>query len=199
MGTRDISIEALQRARDRLAERGVEVSLNDLILRAVALTLADFPAFNAVFEDGVHSLVAERNVGYAVDTDRGLIVPVIDAVDERSLSELSGHRQELVSRVLDGEHTTEDLRGGTFTVTNVGVFDLDVSFSIINPPQVAILAIGRRKPTPVERDGDVTFETAITFSLTIDHRVLDGADTGRFLDRLSDYLEYPGLMLRDEL
>ncbi|WP_227134729.1 dihydrolipoamide acetyltransferase family protein [Halorubellus salinus] len=199
MGTREISIETLQRARERLADRGVDVSLNDLILRAVALTLRDLPAFNGVFEDGVHSLVAERNIGYAVDTDRGLIVPVVETVDERSLSELAEHRQELVSRVLDGDHTLDDLRGGTFTVTNVGVFDLDVSYSIINPPQVAILAIGRRKPTPVQRGGDVAFETAITFSLTIDHRVLDGADTGRFLARLADYIEYPGLMLTDEL
>jgi pyruvate dehydrogenase E2 component (dihydrolipoamide acetyltransferase) len=192
MGTRDIGIERLEEVKDRLEERGVDVSLNDLILHFVGRTLEDLPEFNAHFEDGEHRLIDEVNVGYAVDSDRGLIVPVIDDVPERNLEELASERQRLVETVLENEHTASDLQGGTFTVTNVGVFDMDISYSIINPPQVAILALGRRKPIPIERDGDIEFERAITFSLTIDHRVLDGADSGAFLDRLSEYLEYPG-------
>ncbi|WP_226008180.1 2-oxo acid dehydrogenase subunit E2 [Natrinema salinisoli] len=192
MGTRDIGIERLEEVKDRLEEKGVDVSLNDLILHFVGRTLEDLPEFNAHFEDDDHRLIDEVNVGYAVDSERGLMVPVIDDVPNRDLEELASERRRLVEAVLENEHSSSDLQGGTFTVTNVGVFDMDVSYSIINPPQVAILALGRRKQIPVERDGDVEFERAITFSLTIDHRVLDGADSGAFLERLAEYLEYPG-------
>jgi pyruvate dehydrogenase E2 component (dihydrolipoamide acetyltransferase) len=193
MGTRDIGIERLEEVRGRLVEeKSVDVSLNDLILHVVGRTLEDRPEFNAHFEDDEHRLIDEINVGYAVDSERGLMVPVIEDVPNRNLDELAAERRQLVEAVLEDEHAPSDLQGGTFTVTNVGVFDMDVSYSIINPPQVAILALGRRKQIPVERDGDVEFERAITFSLTIDHRVLDGADSGAFLDRLAEYLEYPG-------
>ncbi|WP_176548227.1 dihydrolipoamide acetyltransferase family protein [Natrinema sp. CBA1119] len=193
MGTRDIGIERLEEVRDRLVEeRDVDVSLNDLVLHFVGRTLEDLPEFNAHFEDGEHRLIDEVNVGYAVDSEKGLVVPVIDDVPNRDLEDLASERHRLVEAVLENEHAPSDLQGGTFTVTNVGVFDMDVSYSIINPPQVAILALGRRKPIPVERDGDVGFERGMTFSLTIDHRVLDGADSGAFLDCLAEYLEYPG-------
>lgn len=196
MGTREISIEQLLQVQERLEdELDEDISLNDLILGAVAETLQDFPEFNAHFVDGEHRLIDEVNIGYAVDSPKGLIVPVVKDADDLSVPELARERRDLVKRTLEDEQRPADLQGGTFTVTNVGVFDLDVSYSIINPPQVAILAVGRRKPTPVERDGEVQFEPAITFSLTIDHRVLDGADTGRFLQRLADYIEYPGFAL----
>lgn len=192
MGTREIPIEEVERVREQLAaEHSIDVSLNDLLLFFIARVLEDLPAFNAHFEDGVHDLIDEVNVGYAVDGPRGLVVPVIEDLGGKSLPELSDARRDVVNRVLDDEHTVEDLRGGTFTVTNVGVFGMDVSYSIINPPEVAILAIGRRKLAPVERDGEVDFETVVTFSLTIDHRVLDGADSGAFLERLAEYLEDP--------
>ncbi|MFC6837792.1 dihydrolipoamide acetyltransferase family protein [Halomarina ordinaria] len=196
MGTREVSIERLERVRARLDEEyDVALSLNDLLLHFVGRVLEDLPAFNAHFEDDTHELIDEVNVGYAVDGPRGLVVPVIREVPRRSLPELSEARRSVVQRVLDDDFDPADLRGGTFTVTNVGVFDMDVSYSIINPPEVAILAIGRRKYAPVERDGEVDFESVITFSLTIDHRVLDGADSGAFLDRLAEYVESPGAAL----
>lgn len=193
MGTREISIEQLERVRDRLeAAYDVAVSLNDLLLFFVARVLEELPEFNAHYEDGTHKLIDEVNLGYAVDGPRGLVVPVLGAASDRSLPELAAARRNTVTRVLENDYTAEDLQGGTFTVTNVGVFEMDVSYSIINPPEVAILAIGRRKYAPVERNGAIEFERVITFSLTIDHRVLDGADSGAFLDRLAEYLEYPG-------
>ena len=146
----------------------------------VGRVLRDLPEFNAHFEDGEHKLIDEVNIGYAVDGPNGLVVPVLDDVTGRSLSELAKRRRNLVGKVLDNDFTSADLQDGTFTVTNVGVFDMDVSYSIINPPEVAILAIGRRKQAPVDRDGEVEFETVVTMSLTIDHRVLDGADSERF-------------------
>ena len=197
-GTREIRIDRLEAIRDRLrVEYDLDVSLNDLLLYFVGRVLRDLPAFNARFEDGRHEFIEEVNVGYAVDGPRGLTVPVVERVAERSLSDLAAERRALVGRVLDDEHAVEDLRGGTFTVTNVGAFGMDISCSIINPPEVAILAIGRRKYAPVEDDGDVEFRRVATFSLTIDHRVLDGADSGAFLDRLAEYLGYPGAVLDD--
>ena len=199
MGTREIPISQLERVRERLdTTYDVDVSLNDLLLFFIGKVLEDIPEFNAHFEDEAHKLIEEVNIGYAVDGPQGLVVPVIDDVAEKTISELADSRRHLVKRVIDNEYTAEDLQGGTFTVTNVGVFDMDVSYSIINPPEVAILAIGRRKYAPVERDGDVEFEKVITFSLTIDHRVLDGADSGAFLDQLAEYLKYPGAIF-DEL
>ena len=196
MGTREVSIEQLERVRERLDDRyDVHVSLNDLLLRLIGKVLRDLPEFNAHFEDDEHKLIDEVNLGYAVDGQQGLVVPVIDEIDNRSLTDLAEKRRTLVERVLNNDHSVEDLQGSTFTVTNVGVFGMDVSYSIINPPEVAILAVGRRKYAPVERDGDVEFEKVITFSLTIDHRVLDGANSGAFLDQLAEYIEYPGVVL----
>lgn len=196
MGTREISIEQVEELRERLNEHdGYDVSLNDLILLAVARTLEDYPAFNAWYRDGAHEILSELNVGYAVDTPSGLIVPVLEDLQEKSVIEIGEERTSKIQRVRDDEHTPADLQGGTFTVTNVGTLGMDVSYSIINPPQVAILAIGRRKPVAFDRDGEVDFERAITFSLTIDHRVLDGADSGAFLERLDEYLRNPYRLL----
>lgn len=196
MGTREIPLERLETVHDKLTDRNdIELSLNDLLLYLIGEVLKDLPEFNAHYEDGEHRLIDEVNIGYAVDGNRGLVVPVIEEVSEQSLSELAEQRQSHVQRVLDGEQTTEDLQGGTFTVTNVGVFGMDVSYSIINPPEVAILALGRRKHAPVERNGNVNLEKVITVSLTIDHRVLDGADSGRFLERLAEYIQEPESIL----
>jgi pyruvate dehydrogenase E2 component (dihydrolipoamide acetyltransferase) len=109
----------------------------------------------------------------------------VDAVNGCSLPELAEQRQAKVQRVLDGSHTPADIQEGTFTIANVDVFGMDVSYSIINPPEVAILAIGRRKYAPVERGDSIGLEKVITASLTTDHRVLDGADSGQFLEKLS--------------
>ena len=196
MGTREISIEQVGKLRERLNEHDRhDVSLNDLILLAVARTLEDYPSFNAWYENETHEILSEVNVGYAVDTPTGLIVPVLEDLHEKNVVEIGEERTTKVQRVRNDEHTPADLQGGTFTVTNVGALGIDVSYSIINPPQVAILAIGRRKPTAFERDGEVVFERAITFSLTIDHRVLDGADSGAFLERLDEYLRNPYQLL----
>lgn len=195
-GTREISIEQAEQLQARLNEADEhEVSLNDILLFAVVRTLEDLPEFNAWYEDGTHQLLSEVNLGYAVDTERGLVVPVLENLHEEDVLGVSEVRQRQVDRVLNNDHTAADLQGGTFTVTNVGVLGMESSYSIINPPEVAILAIGRRKPGAFERDGEIVFERAITFSLTIDHRVLDGADSGAFLDRLNEYLQQPYTLL----
>ena len=196
MGTREISIKEAEQLRSRLTDAdGHDVSLNGIILLAVARTLKDLPAFNAWYDGDTHQLLSEVNIGYAVDTPHGLIVPVLKAVDEKEVITIDEERRTKVERVRSDEHTPMDLKGGTFTVTNVGALGIDASYSIINPPQVAILAVGRRKPAAFERDGEISFERAIEFSLTIDHRVLNGADTGAFLFHLDDYLQHPYRLL----
>jgi pyruvate dehydrogenase E2 component (dihydrolipoamide acetyltransferase) len=192
MGSRELDLTALQAARKQLEEdRFADLSLNDLLLYAVVKTLEEFPEFNAYYRDGEHVFVDEINLGYAIDSPRGLIVPVLKDLSGVPIDELAERRRALVDRVMEDEHTPEDLQGGTFTVTNVGVFGFDVSYSLINPPQVSILAFGRRKPAPVEVDGEIEHTTVSTFTLQIDHRVLDGGDSGRFMNQLAEYVETP--------
>lgn len=193
-GSLAVCIEALERELDDRFGDDAEVSLNDLFLRAVALTLGDHPNFNAVFEDDEYRLVEEINIGYAVDTDRGLVVPVVEGADEFGIRALAKERHRVVESVIDGDYDSEDLRGGTFTVNNVGALGLDSSFSIIDPPQVAILVVGRRRPELFDRNGDVVTERAVTVSLIVDHRVLDGGDAAGFLKTLNQYVEHPSTL-----
>ncbi|MFW5896179.1 MAG: dihydrolipoamide acetyltransferase family protein [archaeon] len=192
MGSRELDLTGLQVAREQLeGDLFVDLSLNDMLLYAVVRTLEDFPEFNGYYRDGDHVLAKEINLGYAVDSPRGLIVPVLKDLSGVSIEELAERRRSLIDRVMADEHTQEDLQGGTFTVTNVGVFGFDVSYSLIVPPQVSILAFGRRKPAPVEVDGEIEHTTVSTFTLQIDHRVLDGGDSGRFMNQLAEYVESP--------
>jgi len=196
-GSFTVSVERLEALVSDLSESGMEVGLNDMLLRAVALTLRDNPKMNAVYQDGEHRLIEEVNVGYAVDTGQGLIVPVIREASDLSVAELAKRRRSVVERVREGEQDPSDLQDGTFTISNVGALGLDSAFSIINPPQVAILSVGRHKPELFERDGEFVAERAVKFGLIIDHQVLDGGDAGRFGRTLRSYIERPGRILAE--
>lgn len=152
---------------------GATLSMIDLLVKATGRALSEHPSFNAVFEDGEHRLIDEVNVGVAVDIDRGLVTPVVPSVDARSVESVNEVRTELVDRVQSGDYTMDDLSGGTFTISNLGHFGIDRFDSIINPPQIAILGIGRIR-------GDET----MTLSLSFDHRIVNGADAARFLDTI---------------
>jgi len=154
-------------------DAGVDVSLTDLVVKAVGETLGEFPAFNARFEDGKHRLIEEVNVGLAVDVEGGLVTPVVGDVRAKSAETVGRERAELTDRVVSGEFTTSDLEGGTFTVSNLGLFGVDHFDPVIDPPQIAILGLNR-----VRDDGTTTL------SLSFDHRVVNGADAARFLDAL---------------
>lgn len=197
-GNRTVNIEPLQRVVEELSSSGeAGPSLNDLLFGAIVQTLGDHPEFNAVFQDEEYRLIEERNVGYAVDSDDGLVVPVIKDAGSQSIDELAASRRAAVDRVLEGNYEPNDLQGGTFTVTNVGALGMDSAFSIINPPEVAILVLGRRKPVLFEDDDDVKTVTGMELSLLIDHRVLDGGDAGAFLATLANYIEQPSRLLYD--
>lgn len=156
---------------------GANASISDLLVKAAAVALSEHPAFNAVFEDGTHSRIEEVNVGVAVDVEAGLVTPVIGNADEKSAEAVNRERGELTEKVQTGEFTMDDLEGGTFTISNLGLFGVDHFDPVINPPQIAILGVGRI------RDDD-----SMTLSLSFDHRVVNGADAARFLDTLVETL-----------
>jgi len=173
------------------ARAGVRLSLTDVLLAAVARTLAAHPALNASFEDGKLRRFQEVNPCLAVDTPRGLTVPVIHGADRLSLAEIARRRAQVVAMARDNRLRPEDLQGGTFTVSNLGMFGIDVFHAIINPPQAAILAVGQvaRRPRAV---GDaIELVPTVWLSLSVDHRVTDGAAAARFMQDLVSVIENP--------
>ncbi len=185
--SRAIDVRALLEARAQLSDR--DGSLVDVLLLAVADTLTAHPRFNATFEDETLTIYEEHNIAIAVDTEAGLLAPVIPAVSTVDVDTLAQMRRTRTDRVIAGEHTLGDLRGGTITVTNLGPLGVDTFSPIINPPQVAIIGLNRirDRATPTG-DGAVEFVREMTIDLTFDHRVIDGADAARFLETLDSHL-----------
>ncbi len=195
---RTVDAEALLAATDAAkASVDADISVNDVLLVALSATLAEHPAFNATFEDDTHRLYEEHNVCVAVDVDAGLVAPVVRDVGSLSLDTLSERRREVTRRTLDGDYTSDDLSGGTFTVTNLGVLGVESFDPVINPPQVAILGVDAFDERPVSTDDGITFRTHLPLDLSFDHRVVDGADAARFLSTLVDHLEDPWPLLPD--
>jgi len=177
--------------------RGVTLTLTSFLLKAVALSLGEHPHFNASLDPAAGELIVKRYVhlGVAVATERGLIVPVIRDVDQKPLLELQRELGALAQRVRDGKATLEDLRGGTFTVTNIGALGGTGAIPIINYPEVAILGVARGREEPVVRDGAIVPRLLLPVSLTFDHRVADGADGARFASAIVRRLEHPDELL----
>ncbi|MEF8906730.1 MAG: 2-oxo acid dehydrogenase subunit E2 [Haloarculaceae archaeon] len=170
---RSFDAGAVTRTVGAAREAGLDVTVTDLLLAAVSEALEVHPALNAVFEEGEHRLIEEVNLGVAVDVDGGLVTPVLSDVAGESVETVAERRRTLVDRTRAGNFTTDDLEGGTFTITNLGPFGVDHFDPVIDPPQVAILGVGRTR-----EDG------SMTVSLSFDHRVVNGADAARFLGTL---------------
>jgi pyruvate dehydrogenase E2 component (dihydrolipoamide acetyltransferase) len=191
---------ALQALRARLKAspeamglRGV--TINDLVLLAVARTLPQFTAVNALFTgDAVHQH-AQVQLGIAVDTPRGLMVPVVRNADSLALRALSGEAKRLANACLNGKVLPDELTGGTFTVTNLGAFGVEMFTPVLNPPQVAILGVCNIQPKPLEVEGAIQFVPHIGLSLTINHQVVDGAPAARFLQALGQAIAAIDLLL----
>jgi pyruvate dehydrogenase E2 component (dihydrolipoamide acetyltransferase) len=183
----------------RARERGVTLTLTSFILRSVALALAEHPTFNASLDAGAGELILKRycHLGVAVATERGLIVPVIRDVDRKSIGDLARELAALAARARDGKATLDDLRGGTFTVTNIGALGGTGAIPIINYPEVAILGVARARHEPVVRDGQIVPRLLLPITLTFDHRVADGADGARFAAAILRRLEHPDELLLD--
>ena len=167
-----------------------KITLNDLVCFAVSRTLLKYPVFNAHLEDGVLTEFEQVHLGFACDTPRGLLVPVIRSAQALGLKAFSDEAKRLAGGAIDGSLSPEFLSGGTFTVSNIGSFGIETFTPVINLPQTAILGVGAITPRPtVAADGSIGVEQRLNLSLTIDHQVIDGADGARFLRDLVAAIE----------
>jgi len=172
-------------------DEDLKVSVNDLIVKACANLLQTNPQLNVSFA-GDKLLVRRRvNVGIAVAVDGGLVVPVVRDADHKSLTQVAREARELIGRARDGKLAGHDMSGGTFTVSNLGMFGIEQFTAVINPPEAAILAVGAALPEPVATDDGVAVHRRMRLTLSIDHRALDGATGAAFLAQLKDVLEHP--------
>jgi len=191
----DIDMTAVSEARAGWKEKGETSvpSLNDFILHACARALKDFSSLNSTFADQGIKLHADINIGMAVALDEGLVVPVIRNTDRLSLKELATQSRELADKAQKKKIFPLDYEGGTFTVSNLGMFGIDSFVAIINPPQCAILAVGQVGPRVVPHGEGIAVRPIMTMSLSADHRVVDGAIAARFLQEVKRLLEAPDL------
>jgi pyruvate dehydrogenase E2 component (dihydrolipoamide acetyltransferase) len=178
-------------------ERGLTLTLTSFLLKAAALALREHPQFNASLDPAAGELIIKRyhHLGVAVAAPRGLIVPVIRDVDQKPIVELQRELAALAQRVREGKATLDDLRGGTFTITNIGALGGTGAIPIINYPEVAILGVARGREEPVVHEGKIVPRMLLPISLTFDHRVADGADGARFAAAIVRRLERPEQLL----
>ena len=175
-------------------EDGARVSYNDLVVKAAAMALRAFPNLNASFENDLLHEHPNIDVNIAVALPEGLIAPFVPDADQKSLGAIARMAKDLVGRARSGGLKPEEYQGGTFTVSNLGMFEVDEFISIINPPQAAILAVGSIKQMPVVKDGEIVPGNRMKLTLSADHRVTDGAESARFLGEVKRYLEHPMLL-----
>jgi len=194
--TTEVDASELVRLREVLKNdpiKSVVPSYNVLFTKIVAKTLHEHPNLNASIDGGEIVYWPTVNIGVAVDTERGLIVPVVRNVAAKSISDLAHEMNDLLGRAAQGKATVEELTGGTFTITNLGVQDIDAFTPIINPPECAVLGVGRLRKHMVVVDDQPEVRVMLVLSLTFDHRLVDGAPAARFLQRIKQLVEKPYL------
>ena len=185
----DVDLTALLARRAALRAAGTEVSVNDLLVRACALTLVKHPAVNAQLQgDEVHKF-PHADIAVAVATDGGLVTPIVRSADTKSAAQIGAETGDLAARARSGKLSREEITGGTFTLSNLGMFGIDRFDAIINPPQVAILAVGAGADRVIARGGSVVVAKVATLTLSCDHRVVDGAIGAQFLQALRQTIE----------
>ena len=189
-------------ARNRLKERvekdwGFAPGYNDLLAKIVAQALRKYPYMNARLAGDAIERMAHVNLGMAVDTERGLLVPVIRDADQKSLHAFGDDFRKKVERARLGRSLPDDLSGGTFTITNLGMYDVDAFTPVINLPEAAILGVGRIAPKPVVRGEAIEVRKMLVLSLVFDHRLVDGAPAARFLQYIKQVIEEPYLLLTE--
>jgi len=190
-----VCMDEARRFRASLAERGKPVSYNDIIVFSVVRALRDFPAMNAELTDGGIWRKDFVNLGVAVALRDGLAVPVLKDAHLMTLGGISAAIKNLAQKAADNRLTPDDCSGGSFTVSNLGMYGLDDFTAILNPPESGALAVGKIADAPVAEDGKIVIRAIMALTLTYDHRVIDGAPAAMFLSRVKEYLENPYLML----
>src|SRR3954464_1897999 len=189
----EIDMSEAVKLRERLKAMTEKApSFNDMVVRACALALREHPRVNAAYRDGHFELYSNINIGVAVAAQDALVVPTVFDADKKSLGEISRNVRELAQKVRDGKITPPELSGGTFTVSNLGMYGIDAFTAVINPPQAAILAVGALKKRPaVDEHGAIVARDTMFANLVSDHRILYGADGAQFLARVRELLEEP--------
>jgi pyruvate dehydrogenase E2 component (dihydrolipoamide acetyltransferase) len=185
------AVEARARIKASAGEGDVIPSFNDMVVKACASALREHPRANGAYRDGHLELYSRVNVGVAVAAQDALVVPTVFDADRKGLREIASETRALAARVRDGTVTPPELSGGTFTVSNLGMFGTDSFSAVINPPQAGILAVGAITERPVVRDGEITTAHLMPVTLACDHRILYGADGAQFLARIRSLLEEP--------
>jgi pyruvate dehydrogenase E2 component (dihydrolipoamide acetyltransferase) len=191
-------LEALRkRHRERAGEGGVKLTVTAFVLKAVALALKEFPVFNSSYDARSGELVYKQyyHVGVAVDTPVGLMVPVIRDVDKKRVLDMAAEMAEVAERTRQRKVSRDEMRGGTFTVTNLGGIGGTAFTPIVNYPELAILGLARNREQPVIRDGQLATRMILPLCLSYDHRIINGADGARFIRRLASLLEDPEMLL----
>ena len=190
-----VDMSEMKLYREQLKKYDIKVSYTDLLVKFTAKALTEFPLLNCSVED--NKIIYKRyvNMGVAVALDDGLVVPNITDADKKSLTQISAEVTELAKLAREGGLSMDQLRGGTFTITNLGAYGIESFTPIINQPEVAILGVTTIEDRAVVRNGEIVIRPMMTFSLTADHRVIDGAVAASFLQRLKNLMENPALML----
>ena len=197
----DVDITELERIRknskDDYAATGVKLTSLPFLIKAVASALKQHPIINSSIDEAANEIVYKEyvNIGIAVDTDRGLVVPVLRDADRKNIPQIARDLATLAESVRTGSFTVDDIRGGTFTISNLGAIGGTYSTPIINPPEVAILLAGRSRILPQFIDGEFQPRLMMPLSITYDHRIVDGAAAARFLNDVKGYLANPGRLL----
>ena len=199
--TVDCEIDALLTARKALNERSPEgegaykISVNDFVIRAAALALRDVPAANASWTDAAIRVYRGVDVSVAVAIPDGLITPIVRGADQKGLATISNEMKDLAKRAREGKLSPEEFQGGTFSISNLGMFGIKEFAAVINPPQGAILAVGAGEQRAVVKENALSIATVMSCTLSIDHRVVDGSVGATFLGVFKKYVEEPLSML----
>ena len=189
-------VELRNQLNERLAEQlGFRIRYNEILIYITARALREFPYMNARQEGEAIRLLPQVHLGLAVDTERGLLVPVVRDADRKSIVSIGRELRQTIERALAGKSLPDELGGSTFTLTNLGMYGIDAFTPIINPPELAILGVGRIEQKPAAHRGQLTLRYRVALSLTFDHRLVDGAPAARFLQRIAGWIEQPLLML----
>lgn len=196
----EIDATEFVKTRSRLKDKvekdwGFAPGYNDLLARIVVAALRQCPYMNARLTSEIIELLQDINLGIAVDTDRGLLVPVIRNADKKNLRQFGKELREMVDRARTGRSLPDDLTGGTFTITNLGNYDIDAFTPVINLPEAAILGVGRIAPKVVSYNNEIVIRDMMTLSLAFDHRLIDGAPAAHFLQTVKKIVEEPVLLL----
>ena len=190
-------IEWRKRVAPAIEKRiGIKPTFTDLLVKVIGFTLRDHPRVNASWADGDIQWNSEINVGIAAAVDEGLVVPVVHGADDASLSEIATQRSDLIERARQKKLRPADISNGTFTLTNLGMYNVDAFDAVVNTPQAAILSVGRIADRVVPVDGQIVIRPMMVLTLSLDHRVVDGARAAQFLDDLAQLIEDPWGLLR---